>query len=116
MVHKELMLLINRSEHVYWELVPLEGTPRWRSFIRNACQVSLPMILFVQVFQKGGSSSQVHDETEDVDREVVNKGNKRGKKWILRVSRHLEVTLSLVILMGRRKPRGDETISERVRS
>jgi hypothetical protein len=31
-----VMALINRSEHVYWELVPLEGTPRW-SFIRNAC-------------------------------------------------------------------------------
>jgi hypothetical protein len=23
-----VMALINRSEHVYWELVPLEGTPR----------------------------------------------------------------------------------------
>jgi S-adenosylmethionine/arginine decarboxylase-like enzyme len=32
-----VMVLINRSEHVYWELMPLEGTPRWRSFIRNAC-------------------------------------------------------------------------------
>jgi hypothetical protein len=104
MVHKELMSLINRSEHVYWELVPLEGTPRWRSFIKNACQVSLPMILFVQVFQKDGSSSQVHDETEDVDSEVVKKGNnKRRKKWILRVSRHIEVTLSLVILMGEKE-------------
>jgi hypothetical protein len=61
-----VMTLINRSEHVYWELVPL-GTPRWRSFIRNACRVYLPVILFVQVFQKGGSSSQVHEEAEDVD-------------------------------------------------
>jgi hypothetical protein len=25
------------------------------------------MILFVQIFQKGGSSSQVHEEDEDVD-------------------------------------------------
>jgi hypothetical protein len=61
------MTLINRSAPVYWELVPLEGTPQWRSFIRNACRVDLPMILFVQLYQKGGSSSQVHEEAEDVD-------------------------------------------------
>jgi hypothetical protein len=101
-----VMALINRSEHVYWEFVPLEETPRWRSFIRNACRVVLPMILFVQVFQKGGSSG-LHEEVEDVDEgEVVKKGkvlkkanNKRSKKGILRVSRHLEVMLSLVLLM-----------------
>jgi hypothetical protein len=63
-----VMALINKSEHVYWELVPLEGTPRWRSFIRNACRFGLPVILFVQVFQKGWSSSQVHEEAEDVDK------------------------------------------------
>jgi hypothetical protein len=32
-----VMALLNRSAPVYWELVALEGTPRWRSFIRNAC-------------------------------------------------------------------------------
>jgi hypothetical protein len=102
------MALINKSEHVYWELVPLEGTPRWRSFIRNACRIGLPVI-----FHKGGSSGQVHEEAEDVDEgdvvkkgEVVKKGkvlkkgsNKRRKKGILRVSRHLVVILSLVLLM-----------------
>jgi hypothetical protein len=62
-----VMALINRSTPVYWELVALEGTPRWRGFIRNACRVGLPVILFVQVYQKGGSSSQVHEEAEDVD-------------------------------------------------
>jgi hypothetical protein len=61
------MALINRCEHVYWELVPLEGTPQWRSFIINAYRFGLPVILFVQVFQKGESSSQVHEEVEDVD-------------------------------------------------
>jgi hypothetical protein len=59
------MALINRSEHVYWELVPLEGTPQWRSFIRNACRVSL-LVIFFSNFQKGGSSSQVHEEPKDV--------------------------------------------------
>jgi hypothetical protein len=44
--------LINRSTPVYWELVALEGTPRWRGFIRNACRVGLPVILFVQNYHK----------------------------------------------------------------
>jgi hypothetical protein len=35
------MALINRSEYVYWELMSLEGTPQWRSFIKNACRVGL---------------------------------------------------------------------------
>jgi hypothetical protein len=105
-----VMALINRSAPVYWELVALEETPRWRSFIRNACRVGLPVILFVQVYQKGGSSCQVHEETEDVNEgEVLKKGkvlkkvnNKRRKKGILRVSRHLEVMLSLVLLMRKK--------------
>jgi hypothetical protein len=62
-----VMALINRSTPVYWEFVALEGTPRWRGFIRNACRVGLHVILFVQVYQKGGSSSQVHEEAADVD-------------------------------------------------
>jgi hypothetical protein len=60
------MALINISEHVYWELVPLQGTPQWRSYVRNACRVGFPVILFVQVFQNGRSSSHVHEEAEGV--------------------------------------------------
>jgi hypothetical protein len=60
-----VMALINKSQHVYWELMSFEGTPRWRSFIRNACRVGL-LMLFVQVFQKGGSNSQVHEEMNNV--------------------------------------------------
>jgi hypothetical protein len=62
-----VMALINRSTPVYWELMALEGTSQWRGFIRNACRVGLSVILFVQVYQKGESSSQVHEEVEDVD-------------------------------------------------
>jgi hypothetical protein len=115
---------------VYWELVALEGTPGWRGFIRNACRVGLPVILFVQTYHKGGSSSQVQRKMRMWTRrkvvkkgKVLNKGkmlkkvnNKRRKKGILRVSRHLEVMLSLVLLMREKQPRGDETISERVGS
>jgi hypothetical protein len=44
-------------------------------FFRNACRVGLPFVLFVQIFQKGGSSSQVHEEVEDV---VEREGDEEG--------------------------------------
>jgi hypothetical protein len=48
---------------------------------------------------------------------MLKKGNnKRRKKGITRVSRHLEVMLSPVLLMREKKPRGDEIISESVGS
>jgi hypothetical protein len=37
-----VMALINRSEHVYWELVPLEGTPRWRSLSELHAELVCP--------------------------------------------------------------------------
>ena len=57
-----IMALINRSESVYWELVPLQGTEQWRSYIKTACEIGLPVMLFIQVVHKAGSSSQVHEE------------------------------------------------------
>jgi sugar phosphate permease len=93
-----VMALINRSEHLYWELVPHEGTPQWRSFIRNACLVGLLVILFIQVFQKGSSSSQVHEEAEDVDEgrggeegEGAEEGDSEGEQ----TSRGYDVTGSI---------------------
>ena len=56
------MALINRSESLYWELMPLQGTEHWRSYIKTACQIGLPVMLFIQVVHKAGSSSQVHEE------------------------------------------------------
>jgi hypothetical protein len=46
-----------------WTCV-LGARATWRDstmeeFIRTACRVGLPVILFIQVFQKGGSSSHV---------------------------------------------------------
>ena len=57
-----IMALINRSEAVYWELMPLQGTEHWRSYIKTACEIGLPVMLFIQVVHKAGSSSQVHEE------------------------------------------------------
>jgi hypothetical protein len=62
-----VMAVINISTPAYLKLVTLEGTSRWRGFIRNACRVGLPVILFVQTYHKSGSSSQVHEKAEDVD-------------------------------------------------
>jgi hypothetical protein len=57
-----IMALINRSESLYWELMPLQDTEYWRSYIKTACDIGLPVMLFIQVVHKAGSSSQVHEE------------------------------------------------------
>jgi hypothetical protein len=55
-----IMALINRSESLYWELMPLQGTEHWRSYIKTTCDIGLPVMMFIQVVHKAGSSSQVH--------------------------------------------------------
>jgi hypothetical protein len=39
--------------------MPLQGTEHWRSYIKTACEIGLPMVLCIQVVHKVGSSSQV---------------------------------------------------------
>jgi hypothetical protein len=58
------MALINNSESLYWELMPLQGTEHWRSYIKTTCEMDLPVMLFIQVVHKAGSSSQVSEEGE----------------------------------------------------
>jgi hypothetical protein len=41
------------------ELMPVQGTEHWRSYIKTACEIGLHVLLFVQVVHKAGSSSQV---------------------------------------------------------
>jgi hypothetical protein len=55
------MALINMSESLYWELMLLQGTEHWRNYIKIACEIGLPVMLFIQVVHKAGSSSQVHE-------------------------------------------------------
>jgi hypothetical protein len=61
------MALINRSESLCWELVPLQDTEHWRSYIKTTCDIGLPVMLFIQVVHKAGSSSQmpVSDAQQD---------------------------------------------------
>jgi hypothetical protein len=56
------MTLFNMSESLYWDLMPLQGTEHWRSYIKTTCDIRLPVMLFIQVVHKAGSSSQVHEE------------------------------------------------------
>jgi hypothetical protein len=53
-----IMALINRSESLYWELMSLQDTEHWRSYIKTTSEISLPMMFFIQVVHKAGSSSQ----------------------------------------------------------
>jgi hypothetical protein len=39
--------------------MPLQGTEHWRSYIKTACDIGLPVMLFIQVVRKVGSSGQV---------------------------------------------------------
>jgi hypothetical protein len=39
--------------------MPLQVTEHWRSYIKTACDIGLPVMLFIQVVHKVGSSSQV---------------------------------------------------------
>jgi hypothetical protein len=54
-----IIALINRSESLCWELMPVQGIEHWRSYIKTACDIGLRVMLFVQVVHKAGSSSQV---------------------------------------------------------
>ena len=58
-----VMAAINRSEVLFWELMPLEGTHNWRDYVNIATHRGLPLVLFVQAFDKGGSSSQIEHIT-----------------------------------------------------
>jgi hypothetical protein len=39
--------------------MPLQGTGHWRSYIKTTCDIGLPVMLFIQIVHKAGSSSQV---------------------------------------------------------
>jgi hypothetical protein len=54
-----IMALINRSESLCWELMPLQDTEHWRSYIETTCDIGLPVMLFIQVVHKARSNSQV---------------------------------------------------------
>ena len=42
--------------------MPLEETNNWRDYVNIVAQRGLPLVLFVQAFDKVGSSSQIEEE------------------------------------------------------
>jgi hypothetical protein len=47
-----IMALINRSESLFCELMPLQDTEHWRFYIKQACEIGLLVMLFIQVVHK----------------------------------------------------------------
>ena len=46
------MAVVSRREPVFWELLPLEGTENWRNYVNISTSRGLPLVLFVQAFEK----------------------------------------------------------------
>ena len=51
-----------RPDINFWELVPLEGTSRYRAYIDGFTRRGLPIIWYVQFFMKGGPSTHIEDQ------------------------------------------------------
>ena len=45
------MAVVSRSEPIFWELLPLEGTQNWRNYVNISSSRGLPLVLFVQFVQ-----------------------------------------------------------------
>jgi hypothetical protein len=43
-----MMVVFNRSQPVFWELMHFEGIENWRRYVRSACTISAPVVLLVQ--------------------------------------------------------------------
>ena len=47
-----VMAVVSRKELGFWELLPLEGTQNWRNYVNISTSRGLPLVLFVQAFEK----------------------------------------------------------------
>ena len=59
-----------RPDINFCELLPLEGTPSYRAYVKDCTRQGLPIIWYVQLFTKAGSSSQVEEEVRGAEVEV----------------------------------------------
>ena len=66
-----VMAVLNRSEVLFWELMPLEGTQNWRRYVTIATEQHLPLVLLIRAFDKGEPSTEVHDEGDDGAEDLV---------------------------------------------
>ncbi|WVZ88790.1 hypothetical protein U9M48_035264 [Paspalum notatum var. saurae] len=66
------------SSPVYWELVTIDNTTFWKRFVDVSLRRGLPLILFVQAYEKvnvEAQSAQVYDDATVVEQVVENNVN-----------------------------------------
>jgi len=52
---------------IYWEIVAIGGSTMWRRFVEVSTQRGLPLVIFVQAYEKIGGSSEMTEGIEEVD-------------------------------------------------
>ena len=60
-----VMAVVNRREQLFWERLPLEGTQNWRNYVNISSSRELPLVLFVQAFEKIGFSTEAGRDYEN---------------------------------------------------
>ncbi|WVZ86644.1 hypothetical protein U9M48_033395 [Paspalum notatum var. saurae] len=66
------------SSPVYWELVPIDNTTFWKRFVDVSSRRGLPLVLFVQAYEKvivEAQTTHVYDEATIVEQVVENNVN-----------------------------------------
>jgi len=66
------------SSPVYWELVPIDNTTFWKRFVDVSLRRGLPLVLFVQAYEKvivEAQTTHVYDEATIVEQVVENNVN-----------------------------------------
>ena len=65
------MAVVSRREPVFWELLPLEGTQNCRNYVNISSNRDLPLVLFVQAFEKISFRTEAGgDHEEDGELEI----------------------------------------------
>jgi hypothetical protein len=59
-----VMTVVNRREQLFWELLPFEGTRNWRNYVNISSSRGLPLVLFVQAFERTRFSTEAGGEHE----------------------------------------------------
>ena len=78
------MAVVSRREPVFWELLPLEGTQNWRNYVNISSSRGLPLVLFVQAFEKISFSTEAggdHERQGDIiskDTETMHEPHEEG--------------------------------------
>ena len=59
-----VMAVVSRREPVFWELLPLQGMQNWRNYVNISSSRDLPLVLFVQAFEKISFSTEAGGDHE----------------------------------------------------